>query len=102
MRVRITGGRQLQDCNHEVVLVPAHKATPYAQRIENDINDSIAIAEAASCPGVRTVTVKTVEQQNLKLHSLKQQAVHQRTQKRNALRTHLSKRGIGALLTTGE
>jgi transposase len=75
---------------------------PYAQGIKNDINDSIAIAEAASCPGVRTVTVKTVEQQNLKLHSLKLQAVHQRTQKRNALRTHLSKRGIGAPLTTGE
>ena len=39
VRVHITGGRQLQDCNHEVELVPAHKVTPYAQGIKNDIND---------------------------------------------------------------
>ena len=24
-------GRQLQECNHEVVLLPAHKVTPYVQ-----------------------------------------------------------------------
>ena len=79
--------------------MPAHKVTPYSQGIENDINDSIAIAEAAGCPGIRAVAVKTVERQNLMmLHGLSEQAV----QKRNALRAHLSKRGIGAPLTTGK
>jgi transposase len=88
-------GRQLQDCNHEVILLPAHKVTPYVQGSKNDKNDSIAIAEAAGRPGIRAVPVKTVEQQNMMmLHSLRQQAVRQRTQKRNALRAHLSERGL--------
>ena len=88
-------GRQLQECGHEVKLLPAHKVTPYVQGNKNDKNDSIAIAEAAGRPGIRAVAVKTVEQQNLMMiHSLRQQAVQQRTQKRNALRAHLSERGL--------
>ncbi len=88
-------GRQLQECNHEVVLLPAHKVTPYVQGNKNDQNDALAIAEAAGRPGIRTVAVKTVQQQDLMmLHGLRQQAVQQRTQKRNALRAHLSERGL--------
>ncbi len=88
-------GRQLQECNHEVVLLPAHKVTPYVQGSKNDQNDALAIAEAAGRPGIRTVAVKTVQQQDLMmLHGLRQQAVQQRTQKRNALRAHLSERGL--------
>ena len=82
--------------------MPARKVTPYAQRMKNDINDSIAIAEAAGRPGIRAVAVKSVEQQNLMLHRLRQQAVQQRTQQRNALCAHLSNRGIGAPLITGK
>ena len=58
-------GRQLQECGHEVILLPAHKVTPYVQGSKNDKNDAIAIAEAAGRPGIRVVAVKTVEQQNL-------------------------------------
>ena len=62
----------MQDCNHEVILVLAHKVAPYAQGIKNDINDSISIAEATGRPGIRAVAVKTIEQQqNLMLHSLR-------------------------------
>ena len=69
--------------------------TPYVQGNKNDKNDSIAIAEASGRPGIRAVAVKTVEQQNMMmLHGLRQQAVRQRTQKRNALRAHLSERGL--------
>ncbi len=50
--------------------MPARKVTPYAQRMKNDIIDSIAIAEAAGRPGIRAVAVKSVEQQNLMLHRL--------------------------------
>ena len=90
-------GRQLQECGHEVILLPAHKVTPYVQGNKNDKNDAIAIAEAAGRPGIRAVAVKTVEQQDLMMmHSLRQQAVQQRTQKRNALRAHLSERGLTA------
>ena len=92
-------GRQLQDCNHEVVLLPAHKVTPYVQGNKNDKIDAIAIAEAAGRPGIRAVAVKTVEQQNLMMiHGLRQQAVRQRTQKRNALRAYLSERGLTSRL----
>ena len=88
-------GPQLQECGHEVILLPAHKVTPYVQGNKNDKNDSIAIAEAAGRPGIRAVAVKTVEQQNMMmLHGLRQQAVQQRTQQRNALRAHLSERGL--------
>ena len=88
-------GRQLQECNHEVVLLPAHKVTPYVQGNKNDKNDALAIAEAAGRPGIRAVAVKTVEQQNLMMiHGLRQQTVQQRTQKRNAVRAHLSERGL--------
>ena len=88
-------GRQFQECGHEVILLPAHKVVPYVQGNKNDHNDSIAIAEAAGRPGIRAVAVKTVEQQGLMMmHGLRQQAVQQRTQKRNALRAHLSERGL--------
>ena len=53
-------GRQLQECGHEVILLPAHKVVPYVQGNKNDKNDSIAIAEAAGRPGIRAVAVKTV------------------------------------------
>ena len=66
----------------------AHKVSPYVQGSKNDINDSIAKADDR--PGIRAVAVKTVEQQYLMLYSLRQQAVQQR----NALRAHLSERGI--------
>ena len=90
-------GRQFQECNHEVILLPAHKVTPYVQGNKNDKNDALAIAEAAGRPGIRAVAVKSVEQQDLMMmHSLRQQAVQQRTQKRNALRAHLSERGLTA------
>ena len=66
---------------------------------KNDKNDALAIAEAAGRPGIRAVAVKTVEQQNLMMiHGLRQQAVRQRTQKRNALRAHLSERGLTSRL----
>ena len=92
-------GRQLQECGHEVTLLPAHKVVPYVQGNKNDKNDAIAIAEAAGRPGIRAVAVKTVEQQNLMMiHGLRQQAVRQRTQKRNALRAHLSERGLTSRL----
>ena len=92
-------GRQLQECGHEVTLLPAHKVVPYVQGNKNDKNDAIAIAEAAGRPGIRAVAVKTVEQQNLMMiHGLRQQTVRQRTQKRNALRAHLSERGLTSRL----
>ena len=48
-------GRQLQECGHEVTLLPAHKVVPYVQGNKNDKNDAIAIAEAAGRPGIRAV-----------------------------------------------
>jgi len=56
-----------------VVLLPAHKVKPYVQGEKNNRNDAVAIAEACRRPGIRTVAVKSVDQQDLamlvKLHA---------------------------------
>ena len=91
-------GRQLQECGHEVTLLPAHKVVPYVQGNKNDKNDAIAIAEAAGRPGIRAVAVKTVEQQNLMMiHGLRQQGATAHTEA-NALRAYLSERGLTSKL----
>ena len=90
-------GRRLLGHGHDVVLLPAHKVKPYVQGEKNDRNDAVAIAEACRRPGIRTVAVKSVDQQDLAmLVKLRAQAVRQRTQKRNALRSHLGERGLVA------
>lgn len=88
-------GRRLTGLGHEVVLLPAQKVKPYVQGGKNDRNDAVAVAEARGRPGIRTVAVKSVAQQDLGMQvKLRDQAVRQRTQKRNALRSHLGERGL--------
>lgn len=57
-------GRQIGALGHEVKLIPPIYVKPFVKRHKNDAADAEAIAEAASRPTMRTVAVKTQEQQS--------------------------------------
>ena len=58
-------GRRLLGHGYEVVLLPAHKVKSYVQGEKNYRNDAVVIAEASRQPGIRTIAVKSVGQQDL-------------------------------------
>ena len=67
----------------------------YVKRNKNDAVDAAACCEAVRRPTVRTVPVKTPEQQaQLMQHRVRDLLVRQRTQTINALRSHLAELGI--------
>jgi len=67
----------------------------YVKRNKNDAVDAAACCEAVRRPTVRTVPVKTPEQQaQLMQHRVRDLLVRQRTQAINALRSHLAELGI--------
>lgn len=89
--------RQLKVLGHEVRLMPAKDVKAYVKRGKNDAADAAAICEAVRRPSVRTVPVKTPEQQAaLMLHRVRDLLVRQRTQLANALRAHLAELGVSA------
>ena len=81
--------RTLQALGHSVRLIPPQYVKPFVKRGKNDRNDAEAISEAAARPGMRSVAVKSAEQQaNAMLLSVRELLVSQRTQLVNALRGH--------------
>ena len=56
-------GRAIMELGHEVRLIPPVYVKPFVRRQKNDAADAEAIAEAASRPSMRSVAVKTEEQQ---------------------------------------
>jgi len=90
-------GRQLRQLGHVVKLIPPQYVKGYLRGQKNDINDARAIAEAARVPGMRTVTVKTVAQQDVQsLVRLREGAIQSRTALVNRLRGLLGEYGIVA------
>lgn len=88
-------GRVAQSHGHEVRLVPAAYVKPFVKRQKNDKADAEAIAEAASRPTMRFVTVKSAETQGRAVAFRTHQClVRQRTQLINALRGHLAEFGL--------
>src|SRR4029450_9028316 len=78
-------------------LMPAKDVKAYVKRNKNDSVDAAACCEAVQRPTVRTVPVKTPEQQaELMQHRVRDLLVRQRTQTINALRSHLTELGIVA------
>ncbi len=102
-------GRVLSGLGHRIRLIPPQYVKPFVKRAKNDRKDAEAISEAAARPSMRSVPVKTVEQQaETMLVKHREMLVAQQTQSINALRGHAAEFGIiaakgsqnvGALLT---
>ena len=87
--------REIKKLSHNVRLMPAKDVKAYVKRNKNDAVDAAACCEAVQRPTVRTVPVKTPEQQaQLMQHRVRELLVSQRTQAINALRSHLAELGI--------
>lgn len=87
--------RKLKEFGHEVMLIPAQHVIAYRRGGKNDRNDAEAIAEAAARPSMRTVPVKTTDQQDLQaIHRVRERLVHNRTALINELRGLLAEYGV--------
>ena len=86
--------RQLQALGHEIRILPARTVSPFVRGNKNDAHDARAIWMAVQQPGLRTVAVKTEEQQGvLALHRMREQLVKFRTAQINGLRGLLAEYG---------
>lgn len=88
-------GRALSRLGHRVRLIPPQYVKPFVKRAKNDRKDAEAISEAAARPSMRSVPVKTVEQQaETMLVKHREMLVTQQTQAINALRGHAAEFGV--------
>jgi len=79
--------REVSALGHDVRLIPPIYVKPFVKRQKNDANDAEAITEAALRPSMRTVAVKSPEQQALAmLFRTRELLLVQKTQLVNALR----------------
>lgn len=87
-------GRRIGALGHEIMLIPPIYVKPFVKRQKNDAADAEAIAEAAARPTMRSVPVKSKDQQSRAvLFRTRDLLVRQRTQLINALRGHLAEYG---------
>lgn len=87
--------RTFQQQGMTVKLIAPQFVKPYVKSNKNDSADAEAIAEAASRPTMRFVSIKTVEQQDLQtLHRIRERSIKQRTALSNEIRGFLSEYGI--------
>jgi transposase len=88
-------GRVLLRLGHQVRLIPPQYVKPFVKRAKNDRNDAEAIGESAARPTMRSVTVKTAEQQaDAMILRHRELLQAQRTQAINALRGHAAEFGV--------
>jgi len=88
-------GRLFQGQGHEVRLMSPEYVQPYVKAQKTDDRDAEAIAEAATRPTMRLVTLKSEAQLDLQvLHRARQRLVTARTRLTNQLRAVLLERGI--------
>lgn len=88
-------GRMLTLLGHQVRLIPPQYVKPFVKRAKNDRKDAKAISEAAARPSMRSVPVKTVDEQaETMIVKHREMLVAQKTQAINALRGHASEFGV--------
>src|ERR671932_1668052 len=88
-------GRQLLAQGHTVRLMSPEYVRPYVKAQKNDDRDAEAIAEAATRPTMRFVTLKSEEQLDLQiLQRVRDRLVGERTALINQLRAVLLERGL--------
>lgn len=87
--------REFVGMGHKVTLLPAQHVKPFVRGNKSDTNDALAIAEAARRPDIKSVPIKSVEQQDIQcLHRLRERHVAHRTGLINQVRGLLSEYGI--------
>lgn len=95
--------RTLQALGHRVRLIPPQYVKPFVKRGKTDRNDAEAISEAASRPSMRSVPIKSAEQQAQAMRlSARELLISQRTQLINALRGHAAEFGVVAAKGTDQ
>lgn len=88
-------GRKFREFGHEVKLISPQFVRPYVKTNKNDERDAEAIAEAASRPTMRFVSIKSVEQQEIQsVHRVRERLVRDRTALGNQIRGLLQEYGI--------
>lgn len=88
-------GRLLSARGHQVRLMSPEYVRPYVKAQKNDDRDAEAIAEAASRPTMRFVTLKSEDQLDMQtLHRVRERLVGERTSLMNQMRAILLERGI--------
>ena len=88
-------GRILQQQGHTVRLMAPEYVQPYVKAQKTDDRDAEAIAEAATRPTMRFVSLKSEAQLDLQvLHRARQRLVAARTRLTNQLRAVLLERGV--------
>ena len=87
--------RELTKLGHEVILLNARYVKSFVIGNKNDFNDAAGIFDAVTRPNRRTVSIKTIEQQDLQLvHMVRKGLIGKRTALANQTRGLLSERGI--------
>jgi transposase len=87
--------RRFTRLGHQVELLPAHQVRPYVRGNKTDRNDVDGLLEAARCPGIRPVPIKSPEQQGIQgLHRIREHHKAQRTAAINLARGLLREFGI--------
>lgn len=88
-------GRALADQGHEIRLMSPEYVQPYVKAQKTDDRDAEAIAEAATRPTMRFVSLKSEAQFDLQaLHRARERLIHARTALINQLRAVLLERGV--------
>lgn len=89
--------RRIQALGHEVKLIPPIYVKPFVVRNKNDQRDADGLSQAVRLPDVRTVPIKTAEQQGrASLHRVRDLLVRQRTQAANQIRGLAAEFGLVA------
>lgn len=88
-------GRKAQEAGHQVKIIPPRRVTPYRQGQKTDGNDALAIGIAARQAKLKTVGVKSLEQQSVQSDKRVQEHLcDQLTATGNLLRSLVAEFGI--------
>jgi transposase len=89
--------RQLRALGYSVKLIAPQFVKPYVKSNKNDATDAEAICEAMSRPGMRFVSVKTIDQQDVQAaHRIRSELMDQRKAKVNQIRGLTAEYGLVA------
>lgn len=89
--------RQLRALGYSVKLIAPQFVKPYVKSNKNDATDAEAICEAMSRPGMRFVSVKTIDQQDVQAaHRIRSELMDQRKAKANQIRGLTAEYGLVA------